>query len=204
MMQPKVTRQYVGKMDLIAHEFIENIRNLAQTDPKREMPDDFGSELNKWALESMGVIAIDRRLGCLSPTPNPEAKRIIKSVKMMFDSVYKLDFGPPLWRYFSTPTYKTLVNETNFFSALFLKSIDEAYEQIKHSPEDKPEEEQSVLERLLKIDKNVAFIMAMDMLTAGIDTVSKCRTSVLKINFGHVFSDEQKFRGRSLLPSKKS
>lgn len=33
------------------------------------------------------------------------------------------------------------------------------------------EEEESVLEKLLKIDKPVAIIMALDMLMAGVDTV---------------------------------
>lgn len=33
------------------------------------------------------------------------------------------------------------------------------------------EEEKSILEKLLEIDENVAHIMSMDMLVAGIDTV---------------------------------
>lgn len=34
-------------------------------------------------------------------------------------------------------------------------------------------EHPGILEKLLKVDKDVAFVMAMDMLGAGIDTVSK-------------------------------
>lgn len=35
----------------------------------------------------------------------------------------------------------------------------------------KAESEQSVLEKLLKVDKKIAQVMAMDMLLAGVDTV---------------------------------
>lgn len=171
-MQPRVTIHYVNKMDLVAQEFIEIIRKLAITDPKRQMPDDFGNELNKWALESMGVIAIDKRLGCLSPTPNPESQQIINSVQEIFDLVYKLDFGPPLWKVFPSPTFNKFVKETDIVSEILQRNIDEVYEKIKNSTVEKPVSEQSALEKLVKVDKNVAFVMAMDMLTAGIDTVS--------------------------------
>lgn len=40
---------------------------------KGEMPDDFYGILNEWALESVGVIALDTRLGTMT---NPEASKI--------------------------------------------------------------------------------------------------------------------------------
>lgn len=46
------------------------------------------------------------------------------------------------------------------------KSIAELEKKTDHSEED------SVLEKLLKIDKHVAIIMALDMLMAGVDTVN--------------------------------
>lgn len=49
------------------------------------------------------------------------------------------------------------------------KSIAELEKKTNHSEED------SVLEKLLKIDKQVAIIMALDMLMAGVDTV--CNTN---------------------------
>lgn len=39
------------------------------------------------------------------------------------------------------------------------------------SNSDKPDHEKSVLERLAKVDKKLAFAMAIDMMIAGIDTV---------------------------------
>lgn len=42
-------------------------------DDKGEMPDDFYEILNEWALESVGVIALDTRLGTMT---NPDASKI--------------------------------------------------------------------------------------------------------------------------------
>lgn len=49
--------------------------------------------------------------------------------------------------------------------------VNEALERLEREPSDKPESEQSVLEKLSKIDKKIATVMAMDMLMAGVDTV---------------------------------
>lgn len=51
--------------------------------------------------------------------------------------------------------------------------IDRAIEKLeKRSSFNTDDKEPSVLEKLLKIDKHVAMIMALDMMMAGVDTVS--------------------------------
>lgn len=52
-----------------------------------------------------------------------------------------------------------------------LKFIEEAKKKIKEREHDVPEEDKSVVEKLLAIDKKVAVAMANEMLLAGIDTV---------------------------------
>lgn len=76
MMQPKVARAYVGPVDLVAREFVEQIREMR--DASQELPDDFGNKLNEWSLESIGVIALDHRLGVMSKERNKEAESIVK------------------------------------------------------------------------------------------------------------------------------
>lgn len=50
--------------------------------------------------------------------------------------------------------------------------IDQAIENLEKKPvESNQHREPSVLEKLLKIDKHVAIVMALDMLLAGVDTV---------------------------------
>lgn len=47
----------------------------------------------------------------------------------------------------------------------------------------KESSEPSVLEKLLKIDENIAFVMALDMIIAGVDTVMHTLYSKLQITF---------------------
>lgn len=63
LMQPKAVKQYVCKIDEIATQLLDNIKFYAKNDPKQEMPDDFLSELNKYSLESIGIITLDKRFG---------------------------------------------------------------------------------------------------------------------------------------------
>ena len=64
-----------------------------------------------------------------------------------------------------------------------LKYIREAMERLKNLPEDS-ERELTVLEKLLIRDSNyrTAMVMALDMMTAGIDTVCKCNQWRLQRN----------------------
>lgn len=54
--------------------------------------------------------------------------------------------------------------------------INEAIQRLEQEKQnglrERAECEKSVLEKLLKIDKKIATVMAMDMLMAGVDTVS--------------------------------
>lgn len=61
-----------------------------------------------------------------------------------------------------------------FFASIILKYIEVAIQRIER--EEKAGEttgrEPSILEKLLKVDRQVAIVMALDSLMAGVDTVS--------------------------------
>lgn len=61
---------------------------------------------------------------------------------------------------------------TTFFVSIAKKYVDNAVERISQG-DGKSMEDESVVAKLLKINPDYAFVMAMDMLLAGIDTVSK-------------------------------
>lgn len=75
MLQPKVVRMYFEKVDQVACDFIDRIKKLRNRETN-EMSNKFGHELNKYALESIGVIALDERLETLSDD-SPDGQRII-------------------------------------------------------------------------------------------------------------------------------
>ncbi|EAA12388.2 AGAP008022-PA [Anopheles gambiae str. PEST] len=177
MMQPKIIRLYVDQVDAVAREFMTIVAELR--DAKCEVPADFNQWLNRWALETMGVLALDTRLGVLRPEQTTGAKAIISLVQKIFDLMYRLEFEPEyvLWKYFQTPSLKLLMQELDNLTNLVMGKIDEAVRRIEKAP--KMEGTQSVLEKLLKTNKQLAVVMAFDMIMAGIDTTSSSTFGIL-------------------------
>jgi hypothetical protein len=56
-------------------------------------------------------IALDTRLGCLDANlePDSEPQKMIDSLRVQFAASQKLDFGIPIWKYVSTPTWRKYV-----------------------------------------------------------------------------------------------
>uniref|UniRef100_A0A8W7PEZ2 Cytochrome P450 n=1 Tax=Anopheles coluzzii TaxID=1518534 RepID=A0A8W7PEZ2_ANOCL len=175
MMQPKTIKLYVDQVDEIAREFMTLVAGMR--DEKNELPKDFDQWLNRWALETMGVLALDTRFGVLKDEQTEEAKKILGLVRNIFELTYKLDVEMSLWKYISTPSYRKMMSVFDDLTALIMAKIDEAKQRLEKQPSNSAN--QSVLEKLLKINKHVAVIMSLDMLIAGIDTTSSGSTGVL-------------------------
>ncbi|XP_033255204.1 probable cytochrome P450 12a4, mitochondrial [Drosophila miranda] len=89
---------------------------------------------------------------------------------------------PSIWRYVKTPKLMKLMKSLDGVQEITSAYVDEAIERLEKEAKEgvvRPESEQSVLEKLLKIDKKVATVMAMDMLMAGVDTTSSTFTAAL-------------------------
>uniref|UniRef100_A0A182PZ56 Uncharacterized protein n=1 Tax=Anopheles epiroticus TaxID=199890 RepID=A0A182PZ56_9DIPT len=201
MMQPKTIKLYIEQVDEIAREFMTLVADMR--DAKNELPKDFDQWLNRWALETMGVLALDTRFGVLKAEQSEEAKQIIGLVRNIFELTYHLDVEVSLWKYISTPSYKKLMRVFDDLTHLIMAKIDEAKLRLEKEPSNSAN--QSVLEKLLKINKHVAVIMSLDMLVAGIDTTSSGSTGILYCLAKHP-EKQAKLREelRTILPKKDS
>lgn len=212
LLQPKTVKMYIEKVDQVAQEFITKIRQMRDAE-SLEMRDKFGHELNRWALESIGVIALDERLGALWDTgTSQEGKQVIEVrtkytircrecewtvynncnhfvfqlVKEFFVLSYELDVSLSIWKYYKTPKFNRMMWVFDQMTEKIMKRVDNAVERLgalKESSEGVSASDRSVLEKLLLIDRRIAIVMAFDMLLAGIDTV---RT--LSFSTSHTFS----------------
>nr|XP_023026615.1 probable cytochrome P450 12a5, mitochondrial [Leptinotarsa decemlineata] len=179
LMQPKAIHPYMTRLDGVAGELVENMRHFSRLNENHQMPDDFENELYKWALESVGIMALNKHFGCLDLTTpeDSDPKKLVSAILDMFDHLFLIEIAPPLWKLFSTPLYKKFVKNLDFVNSVIIKSIDEALaEPIDESV---PEHELSILHRLGKRDKKVAFTMVMDMLIFGVDTTGKTLGAIL-------------------------
>lgn len=99
-------------VDEVVRDFMERIKSIR--DNKNEVPADFQNEMNKWALETVGVIALDTRLGVLGDIPkDSDAQKLIQCVHDLFQLEYELDALPSIWRYYKTPKFNQMMKTLN-------------------------------------------------------------------------------------------
>ncbi|KAM3968315.1 cytochrome P450 CYP12A2-like [Aphomia sociella] len=171
MLQPKTIKLYSSSIDEVAKDMIARIKSIREEENR--IKNNFDVEMNLWALESIGVVALGGRLNCFDPNlpEDSPARKLINVIHNIFGIIEKLDFRPNLWRYYSTPLFKKamkLYEEQEYLTKYF---VGKATERLK-SNNVTNNDEKGVLEKLLEIDETVAHVMASDMLFAGVDTTS--------------------------------
>ncbi|XP_075148688.1 cytochrome P450 CYP12A2-like [Haematobia irritans] len=183
LMQPKNVRLYFQKMSQVNKEFMDRIRQIR--DPTSfEVPDTFEEEINRWTLESVSVVALDKQLGLLTTNrDDPIARKMFKSLTDFFTYSLDIELKPSVWKIYKTPTFKKLLKCLDDITDITKSFVDEAIarleEEQRNGAPEKPDNEKSVLEKLIKIDRKIAMVMAMDMLMAGVDTTSTTFTGLL-------------------------
>lgn len=129
-----------------------------------------------WALESISIVALDQKLGLLSgKRNNPEVRKLFRLLIDLFTLSVDIEFKPPIWKYYKTKTFRKMMKTMDGITDIVSRHVEQAIERIEkaelNDSSANGNREPSVLEKLIKIDKKVATVMAMDMLMAGIDTV---------------------------------
>ncbi|KAH8414281.1 hypothetical protein KR215_002047, partial [Drosophila sulfurigaster] len=179
LMQPKTIRLYYQKMSNVHKEFIERIQEIRDSNTF-EVPHNFEDEINRLTLECVSVIALDKQLGLFKDNRNdPRAKKLLDSLVEVFALGSEIELKTSPWRYISTPLFKRTMRVLDTIQDLTVGYVNEAVERLESEPFNKPEHKKSVLEKLLKIDKKIATVMAMDMMLVGVDTTTSAVTGCL-------------------------
>ncbi|CAK1551042.1 unnamed protein product [Leptosia nina] len=178
-LKPKLVKIYTPALSGIADDLVTRFMKLK--DDTATLNKNFDEEITKWSLESVAFVGLGSRIGCLEDDLKDDdpANTLILCAKEVLEYTWDLEFKPNPWRYFPTPSFKKLMRtyERQWdTSALFIK---EAKRQIEERDHDVPDEDKSIIEKLLAVDEKVAVMMANEMLLAGIDTVGFAVTSVL-------------------------
>ncbi|XP_017480601.1 PREDICTED: probable cytochrome P450 12c1, mitochondrial [Rhagoletis zephyria] len=159
-------------------EIIQRIRDVR--DPLTlEVPDNFLTDINRFNFESVAVVALDHEFGLIRKNPDSmEARQLFDNLTAFIKCLYDLGIKPSLYKYIRTPTYRRFEKISDTIFDLTNRYANEAIARMQQNP-CKEGEERSVLEKLIKIDRKIAIIMAMDMLMAGVDTTSSALSAVL-------------------------
>nr|XP_036212812.1 probable cytochrome P450 12e1, mitochondrial isoform X1 [Bactrocera oleae] len=183
LMQPKNARLYLNTLLEVNDEFLERIRHIR--DPLTlEVPDDFHDDINRLTLEGVVSIALNTRLGIIHKSRDSlESKTLLKEIRNFFALSEEVEVNIPIWKIIKTPKFYQLMKTLDMLIVLCNKYIDKALIRIDLDSEGKftseMGKEKSVLEKLLRIDRKIAVVMALDMMMAGVDTTSSTLTGIL-------------------------
>ncbi|XP_034244416.1 probable cytochrome P450 301a1, mitochondrial, partial [Thrips palmi] len=184
-LQPKTVRTYIGPIEDVTNCFLQRMQDMR--DENGEMPKDFDNEIHKWSLECIGRVALDTRLGCLDPDlpADSEPQKIIDAAKFALRNVAVLELKFPFWRYIPViPLWTHYVKNMNYFIEVCTKHIDRAMERLEQKQAAQgasADGDLSVVERILaeQPDRKLAYVLALDLILVGIDTISMAVCSIL-------------------------
>ncbi|XP_046635706.1 probable cytochrome P450 49a1 [Daphnia pulicaria] len=168
-LKPKNVTHYITELSEIADDFVNRIRLIRPEN--NEMTPDFLNEMYRWALETVGVVGLNTRLGCLQQdlAPDSEAQKMIDAANFSFSAINELEHKFPFWKFFVTPMLRKLYDAQDFFTETTIKYINQTVEALKGSSFDSY---LSIIEQLLVNGMNPSDVttMVIDMLMAGVDT----------------------------------
>lgn len=190
LMRPKSAMYFVDKLQVVSDDFVKYIK-VARSEKDNSLGDDVLPHIYRFALESISLIALDTRIGCLEKEMDSELNKVFNGIAFFVDAFPELLTRIPTWKFFN-PRWNKLFRDTedNFSLALdYTKSrIDDAKKRIedhnrtKSDDEDPDKNEVSVLEKLILRNGNnslVPVVMAVDMMFAGIDTTGNTTAFLL-------------------------
>ncbi|XP_053964586.1 probable cytochrome P450 12b2, mitochondrial [Anastrepha ludens] len=168
MMKMQSMREELPEIDCIAKELVDKIDVMR--DPKTGMlTTDLVKELRMWSFESVCYVALNSRLHLVSGKADADALRMSDTMAEFLQSTYEHDIAPSIWIYYQTPSFKRLMRMHDDLTEITRKFVDTALERIEAEGN---KEASGVFEKLLRVDKNIAVVMAIDMMFGGLDTTS--------------------------------
>ncbi|KAJ8722068.1 hypothetical protein PYW08_004470 [Mythimna loreyi] len=179
LLKLKLVKVYAPGLDEVSQDAVNRLNRLK--DDKEYLEKNFNLEMTRWALESVALMALGSRIGCLDDTFTEDhpGRKLMQFTKDMVDTALELELYAGIWKYYATDTFKKMMNAYQTQWDICSTYIEKAKTKIKERGHDIPDEEKSIVERLLAIDERVAVLMATEMLAAGIDTVSFTATTLL-------------------------
>ncbi|CAG9858257.1 unnamed protein product [Phyllotreta striolata] len=131
------------EIEKINESFLDRMYSIRNK--QEEMPNNFKTEINKWVLECLCSVTLNRTLGFLVPTgliPSSDPGRLLNGLFGATNAIRKLEYGFHLWKFIETPAWKSLVKNCDMMESVLRKYIDISKQHLqekkmRNSPLDK-------------------------------------------------------------------
>ncbi|CAH1231801.1 CYP27A1 [Branchiostoma lanceolatum] len=176
MMRPKSVGVYAPLQDEVSRDLAALIQTVVRKGDSGGQVNNFMNLLHTWGLESLSLVVLGKRLGCLTLdqlAEDSDAQRMISAVPEFFLYFAKLEMSPPLYKYISTPTWKKFVRAMDTMNGVAEKMIREKLAELRKTEE--PPEETDFLSSLLSqkdMTLDEVVMMAIELLSGAVDSTA--------------------------------
>lgn len=199
---------YVTDMDRVTVNFLDRISK--ERNEEGELTSDLKDLLQKWSLETVCLISLNRHLGSLDPTLPIDSEQMkcsraaIDFLRCTFECEEKF-----LWKIYPTKTFKTLQESLKILTEVCDRTLREFKEGIEERNTRDPDRSLNMIEQLL-LDpdlshKDVVTFM-IDLLPGGTETMTNSSIVFLYLLAKHphaqakVQEEVDRVLGRDLSP----
>ncbi|XP_046376460.2 probable cytochrome P450 49a1 [Haliotis rufescens] len=180
MLKPSSASVYIQEQTDVANDLITRMSTMKYT------PEEFRAEMFKYATESIGVVAFNKRLGFMDPKGAPmsaENKVYLESIQTFFQCLLK-DIGPPLYKFMPTKLYRTFERVANQAYGYGRVQIRDVLERVNREMKEgtfDPEKPNLILQLQAspKTTDNSVDAILLDLLTGGTDSTAKNMENLL-------------------------
>ena len=123
MMRPKSAMFYINQLQDVSRDFVELCRR--KRDANGVMQHNHLVDYHNFGIESIALIALDTRLGCLSENTTDENKKAIDSARTIINEMGDLMMGVPMYKLgkWASPRYRKFSNAADDLADFVLVSI---------------------------------------------------------------------------------
>ncbi|KAL2093246.1 hypothetical protein ACEWY4_010558 [Coilia grayii] len=176
---PKVQGNFVPLLDEVGQDFVARVFKKIERSGQNKWTIDLHHELFKYALESVGSVLYGERFGLLQDHIDPEAKRFIDAITVMFKTTTPMLYIPPgLLRRVGSRVWREHMEAWDVIFNQADRCIQNIYRQLRRARKDEPVDQEKypgVLANLLMLDKlSIEDIKASvtELMAGGVDTTS--------------------------------
>lgn len=153
MMRPESSLFYTDQLQEVSDDFVRRVERL-RDNVEGTHPGDFLDELFAFSMESMAMVALDTRLGCLEDNPDSSTVSATNTVRDLTKNFSDLLLGFPAWKFLPAPrmhsAFRRMEDDFNAFTDFSVARVTEARRKMAQ----KKSKSGTYLNEA-KIDKNI-------------------------------------------------
>ena len=180
---------YLPQLNAICNDLVSYLNQIGtRLDDECLKIGDLQSTTYRLALESICMLCLDSRMGCLdnqidkrNDSNRSDGAQLIQATKNLFNAYQQLYYSPPLWKLFETEAYQQYARSEDAIYQIADKYVERALIKLKNEQQSNTETN-SLLKTLLslkEVDERDVRTLIIDFISGGINTVSNSLSFIL-------------------------